>query len=145
MEKNVLAPNSWALYIWQSFAGGFVTEGERSPSFPSPYFTTQLYKSEHACSGRRQATEKWITFKREDLTWKLDNNSIESRSTSGRSRLIDLLNSEKNRTKLFKNNYIHTKLQTAEMFLKDTKSCFCTGVRFAGYGRSREKREKQSS
>lgn len=81
-------------------AGGFVTEGERSPSFPSPYFTTQLYKSEHTFSGRRQAREKLFTFKREDLTWKLDNNSIESRSTSGSSRLIDLLNSEKNQNKI---------------------------------------------
>lgn len=48
----------------------------------------------HLVAEERQEINNSL-FKREDLTWKLDNSSIESRSISGRSRLIDLLNSEK--------------------------------------------------
>lgn len=84
-------------------------------------------------------------FKSNNVTWKLDKRSRESRSGSGRSRLIDLLNSEKPQQKRFRTiklnliDSLHSEKlqqscfgtikssaerQRAGMGLKDTKRCF---------------------
>jgi len=106
-------------------------------------FTTHTNQNVHLAAEERQERSNSL-LKRQSLTWKLDSSSTESRSISGRSRLIDLLNSAKSEQDCLRTIKFTASCKRLERSQKTPKAVVVR-VWFAGHGRSREKWEKQRS